>query len=201
MPDLDIVERKIAQWWRPAYRLLKGGQPREIVAAALVKALAAELRASKGIPRLQEFSAALEQRPDLARLSEVARELERKFEAGEYRVGQNLARAARAEGVRVALGSSLPSREKLAKEHCWQLCRHYLFGRVEPTLVGSGRPFPNTAELRVYEERCREVMEPDLDGLVKRLARHPDGQKLRAPAVRRRKRSTAELIDAPLVGA
>lgn len=197
MPDLDIVERNIPSYWRKPYRLMKGEQPLEVVVAELIKAATAQLRVDRGIPGLAEFDTAIRRAPDPVTLARFVRELERRFV--NYRAGQNLSRAARRQAVLIANGGALPSQVGLAKDYFCQMWSDYIFGRIEPTLVGPGRPFHNLAEVRAYEQRCREMASPALDSLAKRLARQPTGERLRAPTVWRKRRSTAELIDSPLV--
>lgn len=69
MPDLDRIERNLHPAWRPAYRLVQGGQPLEEVARAILQGLAGLLREEGGVPELPEFVHALQQH-DAGRLDD-----------------------------------------------------------------------------------------------------------------------------------
>ena len=203
MPDLDIVERRIPSHWRRPYRLMKGGQSAEIVAEAVLKAIAAQLRCDKGVPAFDQGLRRLSIPSSPARshnktLSAVANEAERRL--GQRAPVHQLRRASRRVQALADAGRALPTPGVLGREYAWELARHFLFGRVEPTLIGPDKRFGSPGNLLEFERRVREESKIGLSQLGNRLARSPSSSKIRAPRRRRPIRSTSQLLDEPILG-
>lgn len=198
MPDLDIVEQKIKPHWRKPYQLIKGGQPDDLCVDALIKALAAELRETQGIPAFEELSAATVARD----LSTIAKQIERRFDSPVMKDPvQILERATKRCRAKIDAGLALPHPERLARVHCEELIKHSLLGRLKPTLVGMGRRFSNIESMLRFEARIVRAARPQLEKISRRLAENPKDAKIRAPRSLRKRNSTAELLDTPITPA
>jgi len=200
MPDLDKIERNLHPAWRPVYKLVKGGQPLEEVARALLKGLARLLREEGGVPGLPNFVHALQEhdarRLDDRSFDEVVTKIERRMEeSGNSRL---LARAALRPAVssfkRLLQG---PPAERLLQTFLKLKIESELFARQRGYLVG--KRFTSRAEEVAFETMLLGSIQPELEVLAKRLISDPKAERLKAPSRRRtRKKTTEELIDEPL---
>lgn len=197
MPDLDIVERRIKSHWRGPYRLIKGGQPIELVAGTALKAATAQIRIDGGVLGFSELALVLQPASTSnSSMAAVTREVERQF--GQSQAVKILGRAFLRQQALVAEGKMLPSPQALASDYCWELIQHHLLGRVEPTLVGKGCRFENLDALRSYKNKVRSIIEPDLKRLATRITTNPENRRIRAPARQRHRSSVETLLSKPI---
>jgi len=200
MPDLDRIERNLHPAWRPAYKLVKGGQPLEEIARALLQGLARLLREEGGVPALSEFVHALQEH-DVGRLDDrsfdaVVTNIERRME--ESRSAKLLARAA----LRPAVSSFQavlqgPPAERLLQTFLKLKIESELFARQRDYLIG--KRFSSRAEEVAFETKLLGSIQPELEVLANRLCSDLRAERLKAPSRRRkRKKTTEELIDEPL---
>jgi hypothetical protein len=202
MPDLDIVERGLCRHWRRPYRLIKGGHPSESVGEAVIKATAATLREDQGIPALGSLcdacNKAYSDPSGVKTLAEVGRSLEQEF--GQQPAVKLAARSAQRSLIELQYGRALPGPVALAKEYLKSLLRHHFFAKViTGRLVGEGQRFHDIQEARQFESRIWSHIEPQLIEIARRLVADPTASTLRAPNSPRRRRTTAELLEAPLI--
>jgi hypothetical protein len=200
MPDLDRIERKLHPAWLAAYRLIKGGQPLEEIARALLQGLARVLREEGGVPGLPEFVHALQEhdagRLDDRRFDAVVTNIERRME--ESGSGKLLARAT----LRPAVSSFKallqgPPAERLLQTFLKLKVESELFARQRDYLIG--KRFSSRSEEVAFETRLLGSIQPQLEVLAKRLSSDLKAERLKAPSRRRkRKKTTEELIDEPL---
>ncbi len=195
MPDLDIVERGLRKHWRKPYKQMKGRQPPEAVADAVIKALAATLRDDGGMPAFEEVAAValpVSSGSGSSRsFAEATRAIEMQFH--QRRPVKLLAQAAQRHMAKVKRGRAIPGRASLADEYCRSLLDHHLFSKVN----GAGQEDGQGG--RECEAEAKAAMEPQLRAVVRQLLADPTARKLRAPKSPHRRRSTAELLDEPLV--
>lgn len=201
MPDQDIVEHSLKQPWKPSYRLRKGGCTPELEAESLGKALAATLRDEGGVPPgledlLTASSHALTRSDGARTLAEVTRILEQRF--GQQGPVKVLARASTRNLAQIEAGRALPGPGSLIGEYLSARVQHEYFDRVRHRLVGGTNRFSDAEVERRFTAQVRTRMEPHLARLAASLTVDPSAAKLRAPKSSLSRRSTAELIDAPL---
>lgn len=201
MPDLDRIERRLLPEWWPAYKLTKGAQPIEEVAAAIIRGLAALVRKSGGVPELPELARAIEHHDagtlDDRSLAVLVRRLEQRTDS---LMGKLLARAVLRPGV-TGPASFLrgPPDERAALECLERTLEYGLFSKQRTYLVG--KRFATLQEAIEFETRVRRILRGPLSQLARQLARNPSATLVRAPRVRRtRRKSTVELLDEPLSG-
>jgi hypothetical protein len=203
MPDLDIVERRIPCHWRSPYRLIKGDLPIEDVVEGVIKAIAAQIRADHWAPPFEERLSRLQDRsmrqarPKLT-IAGVSERIESRF--SRRTPTHEFEKASRRLATLASASRTDFTATNLAREYCWELARHHLFGRLEPTLVGSSRRFRSIDELLRFEQKVRESADPSLEQLGRKLALSPASTKVRAPRRQRPRRSTAELLQEPISG-
>lgn len=200
MPDLDIIERKLRPGWRPAYNLVKGNQPTEEVARAIIKALAQCLREQGGQPQLHEV-AQLVQLRDSGRLNgrslaDVAAKLEHGMTTlGGKLLAQAVLRPSLSDPASTLLQG--PPDVRVAREYLVMRIQNELFAQQRDYLVG--KCFPSRDAAIRYEANLLALMDSDLDGLARNLARDPSARSLRAPRRRAQGRRTTEaLLKEPL---
>lgn len=200
MPDLDRVERSLSPYWRAPYRLLKGGHSEEVVAEALLRCLAADLRKRGGVPEYESFlqvCMAPEQRQEpLKTLADVGRSIEQRF--GQSRDAKLLSQTMQRTRAKIEAGRALPSSPYFAEEFLGTLLRHNFFAKVTHLVVGKERRFKDVIEARAFERRVCQELEPQIPKLARRFAADPTASKLRAPKSLRPRLSTAELLDTPI---
>jgi hypothetical protein len=202
MPDQDIVERSLNRPWKRPYRLLKGGHPPEVVADSLVKSQTATLRNEGGMPGFQQIAVArleaLSTPNGAAYLAGAVRVVEQ--DLGQQPAVKLLAQAARREHVLVLAGRVLPSPESLVDEYLKaQREREYFSKVASPRLVGPGKRFSCIAELQDFLAQVRSHLEAQHKTLTVRLLADTSATRLRAPSSERPRRSTAELIEEPVL--
>jgi len=199
MPDLDRIERNLRPAWRPVYKLVKGGQPLEEVARALLKGLARLLREEGGVPGLPKFVHALQEH-DAGRLDDrsfdvVVTKIERRMEeSGNVRLLARAAWPAVSSFKRLLQG---PPAERLLQTFLKLKIESELFARQRGYLVG--KRFTSRAEEIAFETMLLGSVQPELEVLAKRLIADPKAERLKAPSRwRTKKKTTEELIDEPL---
>jgi hypothetical protein len=198
MPDRDIVERSLYKAWRQPYRLMKGGHSPGIVSEGLLKALTAHLRENGGVPVNLVASLAIQsQVGDAKTLAEVSRAIERDF--GQQKEVKLLARAAQRNMAKVEAKQALPGPLSIVQEYLGVILKHHFFSKVSPRLVDSRGCFANVQQVREFEAGILSIAEPQLVNLARRLVSDPTASSLRAPISRRRRLTTAELLNAPLM--
>jgi hypothetical protein len=201
MPDLDIVARNLRKPWRAAYQLMKGGSSPDIVAESLVKALTTELREGGGLPGFELLLAACNkaqsERGSMKTLAEVIRGIEQRFE--QHQSVKLLARTVQKNFAEIEAGRVLPGPDSLVREHLQSVTRHHFFSRMGGRLIGQGKRFANIQEARDFEKAVWSSAGAHLAEIVRSLLSDPTASGLRAPKSRRRLRTTAEIIDAPIV--
>lgn len=198
MPDLDRVERKLPKAWRAPYELIRGGQPDEAVARAVLCALTKFLREEGGAPRLPELAEILRERDagliDTRSLSRMAFRLEHEMTT---RPGKLVAAALMRPEVSGSQSCLLgPPDRRIALSFLKRTIESILFSQQRDYLIG--RRFGSRQEALHYESRLLSLLEPQLEKLAKRLAKRPSGRKLRAPSIPRLRKSTRELLDQPV---
>jgi hypothetical protein len=202
MPDQDIVERSLNRFWRRPYRLTKGGHSPGVVAESLVKSLAATLREEGGMPGFQQIAVArleaLAAPNGAAHLAEEARVVEQ--DLCQQQSVKLLVRAAKRDLVLVLAGRALPTDEGLVKEYLKEQLEHEFFSRaLSPRLVGPGKTFSCVDEQRDFLALVWSRVEPQVQKLTVRLLADTSATRLRAPASLRPRRSTAELVEEPVL--
>lgn len=201
MPDLDIVEREIKSPWRKPYRLLKGGHPVEFVADALIKTATAQIRLDGGVPGFPELARALQTSSvstTSGTLAAAARNIEHQFD--HYRPVKILSRVCLRQQAHIDEGKTLPCVKDLASDYCWELMRHHLLSRIEPTLIGNGRRFEDLNSYHRYCKELRSNLDPQLRQLATKIVANPENRNIRAPAHRRPRPSVEACVKENLVG-
>lgn len=199
MPDLDKVERNLPPAWRPACRLVKGGQPTEEVAKAVMKVLARTLREKGGVPELDSLVGILQRRDggllDDRSLAAVASRLGQRMET---RNGKLAVAALLRQGVSGPMSVLLgPPDERLAEAFLERMVEHVFLSRQRDYLIG--KRFASRQEALAFETELMAMLKPRLAELGKRLVKDSSATRLRAPSFPRpRRKSTRELLDQPL---
>jgi hypothetical protein len=198
MPDLDIVERRLTKAWRAPYRLIKGGHPAKLVADSLVKAAAATLRESGGMPGFEDLSAQFAPLSPLAgrtrTLEDASRALEQRF--GQREATKLLVRAFNRSQAKIEAGRALPGPSQCAQEYVRLIFSHHFFDKLSNRLIGEGKRFATVDEARTFEATVRGYLEPQLIRLTRSLIADPTASNLRAPKALSSRRTTAEILDA-----
>lgn len=202
MPDQDIVERSLKKPWKPACRLLQGEGSAAVVADALRQALTAVVRAEGGLPAFEPMWNATSEaaaRPDGARrLAEVAREIEQRF--GQQRGSKVVARASLAKFAAIEAGRALPVARSLAEACLRARVESEFFSKIRHRVVGPGKRFTDASSEQSFVREVAAQLAPAIEKMAHSLVRDPSASNLRSPRSTLRKRSTAELLDAPLRG-
>jgi hypothetical protein len=197
MPDQDIVERSLRRPWKRSYRVEKGGHSAEVVAASLIKDLAAAVRDDGGMPGFEQLLPVyfrVSGRPDGARtLAHACRAVEERFEQ-QWGV-KILGRAALRSFALIEARRGLPSRVSLSEEYLRSRVRHDYFAKVTHRLVGRRKRFSDLGEAQRFDAHVWEHLEPQLKKLAVALASDPSARRLRAPKSLLRSRSTEELLE------
>lgn len=196
MPDQDVIDRTLPHRWRRASRLARGGADAPTVALAANRALAATLRASGGCPGLPELSRGIVTCADagpggswVPQWDEIGRR------AGSHkntRIAHQVGYALLGSGDLAATPSK--AAERLALGLAARLVDHYFFSRIRPELVRTR--FGNLAAEAEFESDCLQQL--PLNKFASQLVRHPDGNSIRAPAQRMRRRGTKALLQEPV---
>lgn len=199
MPDLDRVERTLPPAWRPAYKLVKGGQPIEEVARAVVKVAARTLREKGGAPELDVLAKVLQQR-DAGRLDDrslaaAANRLEQKMLT---RNGKLMAAALLRPDVSGPTSFILgPPDERLAQGLLERMVENVLLSQQRDYLIG--KRFASRQEAIAFETELMALLRPPFAKLGRRLVKDSSAKRLRAPSFASvRRKSTKELLDQPL---
>lgn len=201
MPDLDKVERNLPPAWRPAYKLVKGGQPIEEVARAVLKVVTRTLREKGGAPELRELAEILHRRDagllDDRSLAAVVDRLKQRMKTRNGRlVVAALLRPDVSGPASILLG---PPDERLAQGLLVRMVENVLLSRQRNYLIGTGKRFASLQEAIKFESELMAVVRPRLGELARRLVKDPSANRLRAPSFPGAKRkSTKELLDQPL---
>lgn len=199
MPDLDRVERTLPPAWRPAYKLVKGAQPIEEVARAVVKVVARTLREKGGAPELGVLAAVLQRRDagllDDRSLAAAASRLEQRMMT---RNGKLMAAALLRPEVSGPTSFILgPPDERLAQGLLERMIENVLLSQQRDYLIG--KRFASRQEEMAFESQLMAVLRPRLAELAKKLVKDPSANRLRAPSFPGAKRKgTKELLDQPL---
>jgi hypothetical protein len=202
MPDLDLVQRSLGKHWRAPYRLTEGNHPVESVAKALIGATAATVREDGGIPCFaplcEAINRSLQEASGAELLAEATRAIEQKL--GQQKAIKLATRAAQRSYQRILSGEALPGPLSLAQEHMYEILRHNFFCKIaNGKLVGKGRRFTDMGEVRRFESDLSASVGFQLRRLAQQLAIDPSAARLRAPASPSPLRTTAQLLDMPLI--
>jgi hypothetical protein len=202
MPDLDVLDQGIPPGWHTPYRLLAGQAEPQEVAHATLGSLSWSLRKCGGLPQAAGIQDIVDRvATGHASAPEAMRDL-RTIE-GSNRSSRHVRIATKAAaGIIARLSQGHPLADNpariLAREFCWALIDHCLFGRARPRLVGTR--FAELSEAHSFERSCKEILSPLVDRLADDLSRNPTAVGLRAPRMPRlRQRSTAELMNEPIL--
>lgn len=202
MPDQDIVERGLKKPWKSAYRLLKGGCPPEVVAQALSQALAAVVRGESGLSGFEPMWIATSEaaaRPDGGRrLADVARQMEQRF--GQQPGSKVVAKAALANFAEIEAGRALPMARSLAEACLRASVESEFFSKTRYRVLGPGKRFTDRNSEHLFKREVDSHLAPAIEEMARSVVRDPSASKLRSPPSRLPKRTTAELLDAPLLG-
>lgn len=202
MPDQDIVERSLKKPWKPACRLFQGDGSAAVVADALRQALAAVVREEGGLPGFEPMWIATSEaaaRPDGARtLAAVAREIEQQF--GQQPASKVLARALMSNFAVIEAGRALPVARSLAEACLRARVESEFFSKIRHRVVGPAKRFTDASSEQGFAREVAAQLAPAIEKMAQSLVRDPSASNLRSPRSTLRKRSTAELLDAPLRG-
>lgn len=196
MPDNDIVERSLRREWRAPYRFVKGNFSRETIAESIVAALAAMLRHDGGFPGIERHMAAQSFQDNAKSLAEVSRAIEQDFE--QKSAAKLTARAAQRNLAQIKAGRTDAGLLPLYLDALEFAVQHHLFAKIRYRLVGRGQRFSNVQEAREFENDVRQLYGSQVRVLAHRLLADPTATKLRTPGSKMQRRSTAELLNAPL---
>jgi hypothetical protein len=196
MPDLDLVPRGLTRGWRRPYRIATAGGNASELADAVGKATAATLREVGGCPRLPEVLALFKRtlhRKDLSKWEKASSDVRTENLSGHLdlliEAGNRLFQS---EGILEDFSEDQAA-IRLVEEFLVCSIDSYFFGRIRNALIKER--FSTVSE---FEDFRRAVLDDiDLTELARRLLRHPDGTKVRAPA-RSRKDATVILLHEPI---
>jgi hypothetical protein len=190
MPDGDVISRGIRFAWRSAYEGLQAQDTPEVVAGRLSKAITRTLRVNEGCP---SFEAHVEVLEKCARGELTHREA---FVAiRTVRVEKDALGSAVAQAAMRCLSSpaDVDPRHDLARAVAAEVVEAHLLAKAVPMLVEDSGIRP--ADANRYVDSCRLALEADLLRIANQIAATPEGRRYRAPARRRQRRSTAELLN------
>jgi hypothetical protein len=201
MPDGDVIFQKLVPCWRRSYNLLKGGgSDATIVGSAIVKAVAKNLRVSKGAPGIHEIASVVE---DFTRAGGTVpmalgklRAIERAHRGHVHtRLAAQVASQLIAETQRGAPPPADLARAT-AERFCEQMVTHNLFSRVLPGLIGTR--FTDYQDAAAFQRSIMAAIKPSLDREAAALLANPSAVGLRAPHIAGVRRSTAHTLYTPI---
>jgi hypothetical protein len=179
--------------------VLAGASPEELASPARL-ALAHTVRRGGGLPALTEaaeiVTAVVSGNKDLRRGLADLESLERAVGRGpNASLGIEAARRVLAE---LSFGGTVPTNAQyiLAERTCWALLEHHFLDLAQLNFLG--RRFANLSEAREWDAACRAEFAQDVRRIAVAVAHQPTAEKLRAPARRRPRQTTADLLYQPV---
>jgi hypothetical protein len=192
MPDDDRLPRSLTGRWRRVLKAFQAGEPHEDIAYHVARATADTLRRTHGIPDLPVLGILLQQAaadgPSNGGSADSPRALPTRVPARLARQAADVLSAVMRD--RLALTSPDSAALILARRVVADIAYSFGLDRMAPVLVAGGH---SPAELHRQFEMLAHSN--PLGELARRLLAHPDAEGLRAPARRRPKLATADLMD------
>jgi len=200
MPDGDYYRRSPRRVWKSAHRMVAALASAGELAGPARRALTHTLRRGGGLPGLVEaadiVTAVTSGQKSVRRALDDLQSLERAVgRSPNATLGVDASRRVLAE---LSFGGVAPGDAQLAlaERTCWGLLEHHFLDLAALNFVG-GR-FANLSEARQWDAGCRAEFEHDVHRIAVAVARQPNAKKLRAPARRRPRQTTANLLHQPV---
>ena len=208
VPDQDRLPKGLAPGWRKPYRLIVGGQATQDVAGYVLRALAATLRHSGGIPAFEALFRAIDRvaamaiglfAPSRDHFRAAVDSIDRTVVAAGSHHHTQVASvvAKRFLSVLQAGPHNHYDRRSFAYDTCVRLIQHYLLSH-RSAFVREGA-FPDLASAGSFESALLNTLKPNLESMARRISDDPGCSRLRGSGPKIEKRSTADLLDTNLL--
>jgi hypothetical protein len=194
MPDGDVISRGVRFAWRASYEGVRGGDSVAVVAGRLTKSVALVLRRSGGLPDLVAAGILVGRVQSGEVTPETGLDMARSLGRGPGIGAMPLLEATQRCLLRDP--TDVEPIFAIAEEVLHVIVDAEFLGRLSPDLVGER--FDGVAEAAEYIADCHSALQAPFRDMARKLVLHPDAQGLRAAPVRRRRRSTLELLSQSL---